>query len=98
MRAETFDLDEVLRHERINLDGAWHVLAAALPTVRRQRSGHLSLVASVAGFRGLASSCSYNSHGTINDTERLVSGTQDRGDLMLTFIVLRNHVVRGVRW
>jgi NAD(P)-dependent dehydrogenase (short-subunit alcohol dehydrogenase family) len=59
MRAETFDLDEVLRHERINLDGAWHVLAAALPTVRRQRSGHLSLVASVAGFRGLPKALAY---------------------------------------
>ena len=59
MRVETFDLDEVLRHERINVGGAWHVLAAVLPTLRRQGHGHLSLVASVAGFRGLPKALAY---------------------------------------
>jgi NAD(P)-dependent dehydrogenase (short-subunit alcohol dehydrogenase family) len=59
MRADTFDLDEALRHERINLDGVWHVLAAALPTLRQQGGGHLSLVASVAGFRGLPKALAY---------------------------------------
>ena len=59
MRVETFYLDEVLRHERINVGGAWHVLAAVLPTLRRQGHGHLSLVASVAGFRGLPKALAY---------------------------------------
>ena len=59
MRADTFDLDEALRHERINLDGVWHVLACALPTLRQQGGGHLSMVASVAGFRGLPKALAY---------------------------------------
>lgn len=59
MRADTFDLLEAQRHQRINYDGALNLLAAVLPTLRRQGSGHLSLVASVAGFRGLPKALAY---------------------------------------
>ena len=63
MRAETLDLSELLRHQQVNLNGALHLLAAVLPALRAAaaagRSAHLSLVASVAGWRGLPQSLAY---------------------------------------
>jgi NAD(P)-dependent dehydrogenase (short-subunit alcohol dehydrogenase family) len=63
MRATAFDLDVALRHMRVNYDGALFMLDAVLPTLLKQartgRGGHLSLVSSVAGFRGLPQSLAY---------------------------------------
>jgi len=59
MRATQFDLDEALRHLQVNYAGALHVLGAVLPHLLRQGAGHLSLVASVAGYRGLPNSLAY---------------------------------------
>lgn len=59
MRATAFDLDEALRHQQVNVTGALHLLDAVLPVLRRQRAGHLSLVASVAGYRGLPNALAY---------------------------------------
>lgn len=59
MRATDFDLDEALRHVEVNQVGALHVIAAVLPVLLKQRAGHLSLVSSVAGYRGLPNSIAY---------------------------------------
>lgn len=59
MRAQDFDLGEAMRHQAINYDGALHVLDAVLPGLIRQGCGHISLVASVAGFRGLPKALAY---------------------------------------
>ncbi len=66
MRATAFDLDVALRHMRVNYDGALFMLDAVLPTLLAQarsegsgRSGHISLVSSVAGYRGLPQSLAY---------------------------------------
>jgi NAD(P)-dependent dehydrogenase (short-subunit alcohol dehydrogenase family) len=59
MRAADFDLPEALAHQRINYEGALHVLDAVLPVMQAQGHGHLSLVASVAGFRGLPRALAY---------------------------------------
>jgi NAD(P)-dependent dehydrogenase (short-subunit alcohol dehydrogenase family) len=59
MRADTLDLADALRHQQVNVTGAWHVLAAVLPTLLAQGRGHISLVGSVAGFRGLPKSLAY---------------------------------------
>jgi NAD(P)-dependent dehydrogenase (short-subunit alcohol dehydrogenase family) len=59
MRASDFDLDEALRHDDVNYRGALHLLDAVLPVVQRQRAGHLSLVSSVAGYRGLPQGLAY---------------------------------------
>lgn len=59
MRALTFDLAQAKRHLEVNYLGALHVLSAVLPVLLRQRFGHLSLVASVAGYRGLPQSLAY---------------------------------------
>lgn len=63
MRATAFDLDEMLRHQQVNSSGAYHLLDAVLPQLLRQaaagRSAHLSLVGSVAGYRGLPNGLAY---------------------------------------
>ncbi|MDT8999463.1 SDR family NAD(P)-dependent oxidoreductase [Paucibacter sp. APW11] len=63
MQAEQFSLDESLRHLELNHVGALRLLDSLLPQLRLQaqqgRGGHLSLVASVAGFRGLPRSLAY---------------------------------------
>lgn len=59
MRATEMDLDEALKHQQVNLTGAWHLLDAVLPVLLKQGHGHLSLVASVAGYRGLPNSLAY---------------------------------------
>jgi NAD(P)-dependent dehydrogenase (short-subunit alcohol dehydrogenase family) len=59
MRTPDLDLDEVLRQQNTNLTGAWHVLAAVLPALQHRGQGHISLVSSVAGYRGLPRSLAY---------------------------------------
>jgi NAD(P)-dependent dehydrogenase (short-subunit alcohol dehydrogenase family) len=62
-RATAFDLDEMLKHQRINVTGAYHLLDAVLPPLLRQAAAgqpaHVSLVASVAGYRGLPKALAY---------------------------------------
>lgn len=59
MRATEMDLGELLRHQRTNVEGAWNLLAATVPDMLQRGSGHVSLVSSVAGFRGLPRSLAY---------------------------------------
>jgi NAD(P)-dependent dehydrogenase (short-subunit alcohol dehydrogenase family) len=62
-RATAFDLDKMLRHLDVNLAGAYHCLDAVLPALLRQahagQPAHLSLVGSVAGYRGLPNALAY---------------------------------------
>ncbi len=58
-RATAFDLEAALRHDDINYRGALHALDAVLPLLLRQRRGHLLLVSSVAGWRGLPQALAY---------------------------------------
>jgi NAD(P)-dependent dehydrogenase (short-subunit alcohol dehydrogenase family) len=63
MRATEFRLDEALHHVRVNYDGALVMLDAVLPTLLAQakagKPAQISLVSSVAGFRGLPQSLAY---------------------------------------
>jgi NAD(P)-dependent dehydrogenase (short-subunit alcohol dehydrogenase family) len=59
MRATAFDLADLQQHLAVNYSGALHVLDAVLPALLAQGHGHLSLVSSVAGFRGLPKSLAY---------------------------------------
>jgi NAD(P)-dependent dehydrogenase (short-subunit alcohol dehydrogenase family) len=59
MRATEFDLDVALQHQQVNYVGALHLLDAVLPVLLRQNAGHLSLVGSVAGYRGLPQAMAY---------------------------------------
>jgi NAD(P)-dependent dehydrogenase (short-subunit alcohol dehydrogenase family) len=59
MRASDFDLAEALLHMHVNYSGALHLLDAVLPMLTAQGHGHISLVASVAGYRGLPNALAY---------------------------------------
>lgn len=58
-RATGFDLDEALRQTQVNYTGALFMLDAVLPGLIAQRSGHVSLVSSVSGYRGLPRALAY---------------------------------------
>jgi NAD(P)-dependent dehydrogenase (short-subunit alcohol dehydrogenase family) len=81
MRATAFDLDEALRHDQVNYVGALHLLDAVLPLLLDQRAGHLSLVSSVAGYRGLPQGLAYGptKAALINLAETLYMDLQPRG-------------------
>ena len=66
MQADQLDLQDLLRHNQINYVGALHLLAAVLPLLLKQapdpqtqQRAHLSLMGSVAGYRGLPNSLAY---------------------------------------
>ncbi len=58
-RATEFDLAEMQRHLAVNYQGVLHLLQAVLPMLLAAGEGHLSLVGSVAGYRGLPMSLAY---------------------------------------
>jgi NAD(P)-dependent dehydrogenase (short-subunit alcohol dehydrogenase family) len=59
LRATEFDLDEMLKHQQVNYVGALHMIDAVMPMLLKQKAGHLSLISSVAGYRGLPQSLGY---------------------------------------
>ncbi len=59
MRADALDLPDMVRHNEVNYLGALYVLDAVLPALLARGSGHISLVGSVAGYRGLPNSLAY---------------------------------------
>ena len=81
MRATNFDLADALQHERVNYVGALHLLDAVLPVLLRQKGGHLSLVSSVAGYRGLPNGLAYGptKAALINLAETLYMDLQSHG-------------------
>ena len=58
-RATQFDRVEMERHLDVNYRGVLNLLDAVLPMLTAARAGHLSLVGSVAGYRGLPMSLAY---------------------------------------
>jgi NAD(P)-dependent dehydrogenase (short-subunit alcohol dehydrogenase family) len=59
VRADNFDLSEMLKHQHVNYLGALYALDAILPHFLQRQAGHISLVSSVAGYRGLPKSLAY---------------------------------------
>ena len=59
LRATAFSLGEMLKHQQINYVGALLALDAVLPHFIERQAGHISLVSSVAGYRGLPKSLAY---------------------------------------
>ena len=80
-RAFNFDLAEMLKHQDINYLGALHVLDAVLPAMLARGQGHLSLISSVAGYRGLPNSLAYGptKAALINLAETLYADLHPRG-------------------
>ena len=59
LRATAFDLPEMQKHLAVNYVGVLLVLDAILPMLLQAGRGHIALVGSVAGYRGLPMSLAY---------------------------------------
>ena len=57
--ATAYDLADMEQHWSINYHGAMLLLDAVLPLMLTQQSGHISLISSVAGYRGLPLGLAY---------------------------------------
>ena len=81
MRATAIDLPDLLKHQTVNVTGALYALHATIPVLLRQGHGHISLVSSVAGFRGLPKSLAYGptKAALINLAETLYLDLQPHG-------------------
>jgi NAD(P)-dependent dehydrogenase (short-subunit alcohol dehydrogenase family) len=71
----------MLRHQEVNYNGLLRVLGEALPLFLQQGFGHLSLVSSVAGWRGLPNGLAYGptKAAMTNLAETLYMDLQDKG-------------------
>lgn len=80
-RATAWNLAEMLRHEQINYTGVLYVLDAVLPHFLARRAGFISLISSVAGFRGLPKSLAYGptKAALINLAETLYQDLRESG-------------------
>jgi len=58
--ADAFDAAVVRRLIEVNLIGATNTLAAAMPAMIARKGGHIAIVASVAGYRGLPRAAAYS--------------------------------------
>ena len=58
-RATAIDLDDLLQHDKVNYQGALQVINAVLPDMLARQNGHISLLSSVAGWRGLPNGLAY---------------------------------------
>ncbi len=59
MHADALDVTDMARHWEVNYLGALYVLDAVLPDLLTRGTGHISLVGSVAGYRGLPNGLAY---------------------------------------
>jgi len=80
-RATAFNLTEMVRHNEVNYTGALYLLDAVLPALLAQKSGHISLISSVAGYTGLPQSLAYGptKAALINLAETLYLDLKDSG-------------------
>lgn len=81
LRATEYDVKEMLQHNAVNYVGALHVLGALLPAFQARQAGHISLVASVAGYGGLPKSLAYGptKAALINLAETMYMDMKDSG-------------------
>jgi len=80
-RATAMDLNDLLQHDKVNYQGALQVINAVLPGMLAQRSGHISLLSSVAGWRGLPNGLAYGptKAALTHLAETLYMDLQDQG-------------------
>jgi NAD(P)-dependent dehydrogenase (short-subunit alcohol dehydrogenase family) len=83
-QADAYNLADMVRHQQVNYLGAVHLLGAVLGPMLAQgpsRPGHISLVGSVAGYRGLPNSLAYGptKAALIHLAEGLYIDLRDKG-------------------
>lgn len=78
---DALDLTAVRRGIEVNYMGAIHVLDAVIPHMLERERGHIAIVASVAGYRGLPRSIAYGptKAALINLAETLRTELEPRG-------------------
>src|SRR5262245_30172258 len=59
MAADAFDAARFRAQVEVNLLGTVHMLEAILPAYLAARTGHIAIVSSIAGYRGLPTSAAY---------------------------------------
>lgn len=81
MTVDEFNLEAIRKGIEVNYMGVMHALDALLPGMLARGSGHLVLVASVAGYRGLPRSSAYGptKAALINLAETLACELRPRG-------------------
>ncbi len=80
-RAQDMQPRDIAHHVQVNYMGAIYSIAAVLPSMLAAKHGHVSLVSSVAGFRGLPKSLAYGptKAALINLAETLYIDLHDEG-------------------
>jgi NAD(P)-dependent dehydrogenase (short-subunit alcohol dehydrogenase family) len=80
-RATDLNLEELLQHDKVNYQGALQVIDAVLPDMLSRQSGHISLLSSVAGWRGLPNGLAYGptKAALTHLAETLYMDLQDQG-------------------
>ncbi len=81
MRAQTFDVAKAAQTIDVNLTGVANALAPAMAHMIERGTGHLALMASVAGYRGLPNAAAYSATkaGVIAMAEALAMDLVDLG-------------------
>ena len=81
MRADEFDLEVAKQLLEVNINGTLNCLDAVLPTLLKQGSGGIGIVASIAGLRGLPQALIYgpSKAALINLCESLYLDLRPRG-------------------
>lgn len=81
VRAQDMQTADIAHHMQVNYMGAIYVIAATLPAMLAAGHGHISLVSSVAGYRGLPKSLAYGptKAALINLAETLYIDLHDAG-------------------
>ena len=81
MRAQTFDVERARQMFDVNLTGVTNALGPAMAAMIARGTGHLALVASVAGYRGLPDAAAYSATkaGLIAMAEALAMELVDLG-------------------
>lgn len=80
-RATAMDLEDLLQHDKVNYQGALQVIHAVLPGMLARQSGHISVLSSVAGWRGLPNGLAYGptKAALTHLAETLYMDLQDQG-------------------
>lgn len=80
-RATDYRLAEMLQHNAVNYVGVLQLLEVVLPGFVARQAGHISLISSVAGYRGLPKSLAYGptKAALINLAETLYLDLHDSG-------------------
>jgi NAD(P)-dependent dehydrogenase (short-subunit alcohol dehydrogenase family) len=81
VRAQDMQPSDIAHHMQVNYLGAVYCIAAVLPAMLAAGKGHISVVSSVAGFRGLPKSLAYGptKAALINLAETLYIDLHDAG-------------------